>query len=178
MSTKIEIPINKTKAAIPILFLLFIGLCGVLAAISPETFVTKVSKYNSADTIRLLGISTAGLTFILSIVFIRKWMTKGTGLLIDKSGITDFSNATYNGLVEWNDITGIKEMKTGPIKSIVLLTNQPEKYINQAKKTARPTMSKALKFNGSPILIVSSRLKIKYEDLVDLIKTEFEKSRQ
>ena len=178
MSSKIEIPLSKTKAALPIIFLLVLGVLGVFAFLSPELFVSKVSKYNSPDSIRAIGIADAGISLVLAIVFIRNFFTKKMGLIIDKDGITDISNATYPGLIDWNDITGIKKVKNGPIKSIVLLTDKPEKYINKAKKMSRPAMGKAYRFHGSPILLVSSRLKIKYDDLVDLITNEFENTKR
>ncbi len=97
------------------------------------------------------------------------------GFTIDKSGITDISNASYTGLVEWNDITKVEGKKVGPIKLIILHTDNPEKYINKAKKTSIRQMRKNLSFYGSPLLIVSSRLKIKYDELVVQITNEFER---
>lgn len=176
-STKIEIPFSKTKSALPIIFLLILGVCGVFAFLSPDSFVSKVSKFNKPDSIRILGIAVAGIAIVLTIVFARKWFSKKVGLMIDKDGITDISNATYTDLVEWNDITGIKKVKSGPIKAIVLLTDKPEKYITKAKKTARSSMQKNQRFHGSPIALVSSRLKIKQDDLADLISSEFEKAK-
>jgi hypothetical protein len=176
MSSKIEIPLSKTKTVLPILFLGILGICGISAFLSPESFVTKVSKYDSPESIRTIGIAAAGLSFVLIIVFAKKWFSKKAGLIIDEHGITDISNATYTELVEWKDITGIKKVKNGPIKTIVLMTDKPEKYLDKAKKMSRPTMQKALRFHGSPIVLASSRLKINYDDLVELLSTEFEKA--
>lgn len=178
MTNRIEIPISKTKSALPILFLLILGVSGVFAFLSPESFVSNVSKYNNPDSIRTIGIAAAGISLVLAIVFIRKLFTKKMGFTIDKSGITDISNASYTGLVEWNDITKVEGKKVGPIKLIILHTDNPEKYINKAKKTSIRQMRKNLSFYGSPLLIVSSRLKIKYDDLVVLITNEFEKSKR
>ena len=174
MSTKIEIPFSKTKTAIPIIFLLFLGVSGVVVFLYPELFV---SKNINPDSIRIKGIASAGISLVLSVIFIKKWFTNKMGLIIDKDGITDISNGTYTELIEWNDITGIKKVKNGPIKAIVLLTDKPEKYINKAKKMIRPAMGKTYKLHGSPIMLVSSRLKIKYDSLVELITSEFEKAK-
>ena len=57
------------------------------------------------------------------------------------------------------------------------MTDKPEKYINQAKATMRSSMSKAYKFQGSPLLVVSNRLKISHDELADVIKSEFEKNK-
>ncbi len=176
MSTKIEIPFSKTKTALPIIFLLFLGATGIYAYISPESFVS--SAHENPEKTRLMGIAAGGIGLVLAIIFIRKWFINKTGLIIDENGITDVSNASYTELIEWNDITGIRRTKNGPIKSIVLLTDKPQKYLDKAKKTSRYTMQKVLRAHGSPFLLVSSRLKIKYDDLADLISTEFEKAKQ
>ncbi len=175
MSTKIEIPVSKVKTALPLIILLTLLISGLYATQYPEQLVTKTSKYNSPDSIRTIGFIAAGIGFFLMILVGRKLFSKKPGLIIDENGITDISNATYPELVEWNDITGVKKVKNGPIKSVVVMVDKPEKYINKGKKVMRPHMSKAFKFHGSPILIAPSRLKIKYDDLVDLITTEFEK---
>lgn len=125
-----------------------------------------------------MGIVGGVIGLLLSILTTRKWFTRKIGFIIDKSGITDISNASYTDLIEWNDITKVEGKKIGPIKSIILHTNNPEKYINKAKKTSVRQMRKNVGFFGSPILIVSSRLKIKYGDLVKLITSEFEKAKR
>ena len=177
MSNKVEIPFSKTKTLIPIILLLVIAVSAIVAIISPETFITKTSKYNTPETIRTIAIAAAAIGLGLSIPLAIKWFRNKVGLLIDENGITDFSNATYPELIDWKGITGIKKSKNGPIKSIVLLTNKPEKYINQAKKMMYTSMMKVYKFHGSPLMIVSSRLKISYEELLEIISTEFEKAK-
>jgi hypothetical protein len=175
MNTKIEIPFSRLKAALPIIFLLIISFTGLLAFLSPETLIANTNE--NTDRIGIIGLATAGITLVLAIVFVFKWLTKKTGLIIDHNGITDISNASYTGLVEWNDITKIEGKKVGPIKLIILHTNNPEKYINQAKKTAIRQLRKNLSFYGSPLLIVSSRLNIKYEELFDTMTKAFNNSK-
>ena len=173
MNDKIEIPLSKVKAAIPIIFLLFLATIGFIGYFSPESLFSNMDE--NSDKFGIFTLIAAIVMLALATVHAIKWFRKKTGLVIDEQGITDHSNATYPGLVEWNDITGIKQVKNGPLKSIVLITAKPEKYINQAKKAMRPSMNKALKFHGSPILIVSNRLKISYDELYATISGEFEK---
>jgi len=175
MTNRIEIPLSKTKTALLLIVPLFLLISGFLVFLWPESFISPTS--NDLGKIRFQGIAGGVVGLLLSILIIRKWLTKKIGFTIDKSGITDISNASYTGLVEWNDITKIERKKVGPIKLIILHTNNPEKYINKAKKTSIRQMRKNLHFYGSPILIVSSRLKIKYDDLVVQITNEFEKSK-
>lgn len=176
MTNIIEIPINKTKTALLLIVPLIALIFGPLLYLSPESFISQSSTV--FEKTRLSGIVAGVAGLILSILVIRKWLSKKTGLTIDKSGITDISNASYTGLVEWKDITKIEGKKVGPIKLIILHTDNPEKYINKAKKISIQQMRKNLHFYSSPLLIVSTRLKIKYDNLLVLIKNEFEKSKR
>ncbi len=173
MTNRIEIPLNKTKVALLLIVPLTLLITSLFSILWPESFISQTS--NDLEKIKLSGIVGGCLGLLLSIFIIRKWLNKKTGFIIDKSGITDISNASYTGLIEWNDIKKVEGKKVGPIKLIILHINNPEKYINKAKKTSMPQMRKNLGFYGSPILIVSSRLKIKYDDLLALTTNEFEK---
>ncbi len=175
MTNKTEIPINKSKTALLLILPLLALIFGPLIYFSPETFFSESPDDLEKTRLSAMVVGIAGL--ILTIMIVRKWLSQKTGLTIDASGITDISNASYTGLIEWTDITSIEGKKVGPIKLIILHTNQPEKYINKAKKMAIRQMKKNLQFYNSPLLIVSSRLKMNYDDLLELIRTEFEKSK-
>lgn len=175
MTNRIEIPINKTKTALLLIVPLFALILGPLIYLSPETFFSQ--SFDDIEKTRLTGMVAALVGLILSILIIKKWLSKKTGLILDKSGITDISNASYTGLIEWSDITRVEGKKVGPIKLIILHTGNPEKYINKAKKTSIRQMRKNIQFYNSPFLIVSTRLKIKYDDLLALINNEYEKSK-
>jgi hypothetical protein len=175
MTNSIEIPFNKTKTALLFIVPLILLIIGALAILQPEAFTSP--KPNDLEKIKFLGIAGGAIGLLLTIIIIRKFLSQKTGFIIDKSGITDISNASYTGLVEWNDITKIEGKKVGPIKLIILHTNNPEKYINKAKKTAINQMRKNMNFYGSPLLIVSSRLKINYDELLQQLTNEFEKSK-
>ena len=175
MTNRIEIPLSKSKTTLLLLVTLMLLIAGAVAFLSPESLLSP--KNNEVGKIKFLGMACATVGLLLSIFIIKKWLTQKTGFTIDQAGITDISNASYTGLVEWNDITKIEGKKVGPIKLIIIHTNNPEKYINKAKKIAIRQMRKNLSFYGSPILIVSSRLKIKYDELLVQLTNEFEKSK-
>lgn len=176
MTNRIEIPINKTKTSLLLIVPLFALILGPLIYLSPESFFSQSSS--DFEKTRLVGMVAGVVGLIFSILIIKKWLNKTTGFIIDKSGITDVSNASYTGLIEWSDITKVEGKKVGPIKLIILHTGNPEKYINKAKKTSIRQMRKNLQFYGSPLMIVSTRLKIKFNDLLELIDNEFEKSKR
>lgn len=176
MTNRIEIPINKIKTALLLIVPLIALIFGPLIYLWPDSFISQSSP--DFEKIRLLGIAVGVVGLLLSIIIIRKWISKKIGFIIDKKGITDISNASYTGLIEWTHITKVEGKKVGPIKLIIIHIDNPVEYINKAKKTSVRQMRKNLQFYGSPILIVSTRLKIQYDELLVLITNEFEKSKR
>ena len=174
LNNRIEISASKVKSALPADFLLTNGITGLLEAINPGMLADVNENH---DKTRIFAAAAAAIGFGLSISVFWKMFKKNSGLIIDQTGITDYSNATYTGLIEWADVTGIKKIKNGPLKSILIQTDKPEKYLNQGRKVMRSTMAKAYRIHGSPLLIVSSRLKIKYDVLLMVITQEYQKSK-
>ena len=112
MNNKIEIQLSKGKASIPIIFLLIMSTIGFISYFSPESLFSNMDE--SSDKFGVFTLSAAIIMLTLATIQAVKWFRIKTGLVIDENGITDYSNATYPGLIEWNDITGIKKQKTVP----------------------------------------------------------------
>ncbi len=174
MENKIEIPLSKTK-----IFILLIGaaafvLAGIFFIINPGKF--QGSFLRTPEMITILGI-VALVFFGGCLVFlVKKLFDKKVGLTIDDKGITDNSNGTSIGLIEWEDITGIRTLQIASTKILMLDTDKPEKYLEKAKGgLAKRAMKANHSMYGSPLSIISNSLKIKYSDLEELIFTEFEK---
>ena len=177
MEDKIEIQLSKAK-----IFLLFIGaavfvVLGILFIMNPDQFESVI--FRNPSMIRIAGIAAVAF-FVPCLVFIvKKLFDKKVGLTIDQKGITDNSNGTSVGLIEWSDITNIETVQVASTKILMLKTDKPEKYINRAKNGIS---KRALKMNhkmyGSPLSIISNSLKIKYDDLERLIKEEFDKRKK
>jgi len=176
MSKRIEIPLSKRK-----LILLFIGSAvfitlGLLGAINPEEWVS--SLFRNPMVIRISGIS--GVCFFgVAMAFIgRKLFDNRPGLVIDAVGITDNSNATSMGLIEWVDITKVEKKQIMSTKFLILHTSNPEKYLQRVKNRISKRAAKMNgKIYGSPISITSNSLKMDFEDLEALIIHEFNKKK-
>ena len=98
------------------------------------------------------------------------------GLIIDQYGITDNSNATSVGLIEWVDIEAIETIQVTSTRFLILHTTQPEKYLHRAKNgLLRATMQANYKRYGSPISITANTLSIKFSALENLVLEAFEK---
>jgi hypothetical protein len=126
--------------------------------------------------IRIIGI--IGVAFFgLCLFFIfKKMFDKKYGLIIDKNGITDNSNAMSIGLVKWNDITGIKVLEVVNQKFIIINVSNPEYYIG-LKKTGigKMAMKANYKKYGSPISITANSLKLNFDGIKEIIEKQYEK---
>ncbi len=176
MGSNIEIKLSKKKIILLFIAGLVFVIFGYLGAIRPEDFVSTI--FRNPEIIRISGIAAVSF-FGLGIIFIaRKLFDKKPGLIIDEFGITDNTNATSMGLIEWNDITRVEKKQVMSTKFLILHTNNPEKYINRAKNIiSKQAMNMNYKTFGSPISIISSSLKINFDDLEKMITSEFEKRR-
>ena len=173
MINKIEIPFNKTKASLLFIFPIFLIVTSLICYMNPDWFVSNI--YSDPARIKMIGVLGTILGVIVFFMMYKMWMTKKVGLLIDSKGITNYSNSAYKGLIEWNDIVGFKRLKAGPIKGIAVLIKDPNKYINKAKKMSIKSMRQANHHHGSPLIIVSSMLKVKLDKLNSILQSEFEK---
>jgi hypothetical protein len=97
-------------------------------------------------------------------------------LRIDEKGITDHTNATSVGLIEWQDITGIQRLTIASSNILIIKTAKPDKYIQRATNSiAKRAMQANNKMYGSPLSIIASSLQIDFDDLESMIRTEFDK---
>lgn len=174
MSSKTEIPLSKTKITGIFIGTIIFIILGLLFIGSPEAFVSPIMK--SPEVIRITGIASVVFFGFCFIFVARKLFDNKPGLIIDQNGITDNTNATSMGLIEWEDITGIEKKQVMSNRFLILHTNRPEKYIDRAKNViAKKAMDMNNKTYGSPITIISNSLKIDFNDLEKLIRLELEK---
>jgi len=174
MKEKIEIQLSKTKILSLLTGAIAFVTFGILFILNPEEFQSPILRNPTA--IRMAGIASV-VFFGLCLIFIaRKLFDNNIGLTIDQYGITDNSNTTSVGLIEWADITAVGTVTVASTKILIIKTNNPDKYIERAKNgISRRAMKANYKFYGSPISITSSSLKIKYNNLERLISEEVEK---
>lgn len=152
---------------------LFVGI-GCWMTIKPENFVSAI--FRNTAIIRIVGV--AGFAFFgLCLIFIaRKLFDKKPGLIIDQYGITNNTNVISMGLIEWGDIIDVRSVQVMSTRFLVVYTNNPEKYLARVKnKILKCFMKMNYKTYGSPISITSNSLKVKYNDLEHLIRSELKK---
>ncbi|MDE3744149.1 STM3941 family protein [Maribacter polysaccharolyticus] len=178
MTEQIEIPIGKKKISLLLFGSLLFVAGGIWMALEPEKFVQNIFRINNPDTIRIWGI--AGIVFfgLTGIYGIIKLSDKKAGLIIDSDGITDNTNATSIGLIEWTDITGIRTEQIMSTKFLLIDIENPEKYLKKAKNELRTKLMKAnLNSYGTLISITSNTLEYNFEEMEKLIRSEFNKNK-
>ncbi len=186
MINRIEIPLSKNKIILLLIGAFIFVVFGILFVIEPENFVTNsthlklrnriFSKY--PELIRVIGVVAIGFFGAVCIYGIKKLIDKKVGLIIDSNGITDNSNASSIGLIEWNDITNIRTIRIMSTKFLLIDIVNPEKYIGKAKNRIQARLMKAnMNMYETPLSITSNTLKYDFNELEKLIQSEFEKNK-
>lgn len=176
MNDRTEIQLSKKKIFLLLLAGIAFVVIGYFGALKPENFVSLI--FRNTEIIRISGIAAICFFGVGVIFIIRKLFDNRPGLIIDKYGITDNSNMTSVGLVEWVDIKKIEKKQVASTKFLIIHTNKPKKYLERAKNLiSKKAMVANQKMYGSPLSITSNSLKINFEDLESLINSEFERYR-
>ncbi len=177
MEGKIEIQLSKLKIGLLFIGALIFVILGIQFAINPEEWLSLRSK--SPEFVRIMGLISVVFFGICGIFIGRKLFDKKIGLTIDERGITDNTNATSIGLIEWEDIMGVDKVEIASSKILIIKTDKPDKYIQRAKNgISKRAMKANNKMYGSPISIISSSLKMKFNELENLIKSELKRRKK
>jgi hypothetical protein len=172
---KIEIQLSKTK-----IILLFLGgllflVLGILFTINSENYV---SPTRSIEFIKIVGVTTIVFTIMSLIYALVKLFDNKLGLIIDANGITDNSSGISVGLIFWEDIVSISTTNVKSTQFLLLNVKNPESYVPKVSNIKRFLIRANLKMYGTPICISSVSLKINFEELKNIIESEFQKNKQ
>ena len=177
MENRIEIELSKTKIVLLLIAAIIFVILGILLASNPEEWTSL--RHKSPDFVRAMGFISIVFFGVCGAFISRKLFDKKAGLIIDDNGITDNSNATSVGLIDWEDITGVSRVEIASTKILLLQIKNPDKYIERVKNALSKRAMKANhKMYGSPISIISSSLKIDFKDLEALVKSELKKNKK
>lgn len=168
---KTEIPLSKTKILLLLMGSITFVILGLLFIITPETFTTTI--FRNSKTIMFAGIAAILFFSMTSMFGIKKLFDQTTGLTIDKKGITDNSNASSVGLINWTDIKAIKATQVVSTKFLLIFVNNPEKYLERLSGWKRKLLESNMKTYGTPISITSNTLKYNFKDLEKLIMSKY-----
>jgi hypothetical protein len=168
MNTTINIPLSKNKLTWIII--------GSIVFISISAFMFLKADWIGEDNPAIKIISKyGGMVGVLFFIFtllqaIKKIKTDSVGLSITMEGFFDNSNAANLGLISWKDIIGFREWTFEGTKSLIVLVDNPNQYIDMTTNFITKKMLQANhKGCGSPIVVSATSLSISYDQLKEYI---------
>lgn len=165
---KIEIPVSKTKISFLLAGALTFVILGALFSFAPDKFTPAV--FERVGIIRIVGVVAVLFFGVAGLYGLKKLSDKSAGLTIDDNGITDNSNASSAGLIEWSDIIEIKKEQVMSNRFLLIYVDNPDKYLDRANGFKRKLMKGNMKMQGTPLSINSNTLRYDFSDLESLIK--------
>ena len=148
-------------------------LWGLLAALILGGLGVGLMVYSAIEPLVHVSIFlfTAGLYSIACcgiVAFSMCWkrLSKNAGLVINRQGIT-FQGELF---VPWSDIEEIRDFEISRQKFLVPIVKNPQEVIDRITNPLTRKMAKmSFGMCGSPFSIVTNSLKIKLDDLRDLL---------
>lgn len=179
MKEKIEIPLSKNKLLLSIGGSLLFVVAGIWLFLNADGFHEHSFRLlRNPMVVKGVGILSFLFFGVIVVVGFKKLFDKKVGLIIDSNGITDNSNASSIGLIEWNDITEIITKQVMSTKFLLINVANPEKYIGKAESGMKAKLMRSnMKMSGTPISITYTTLKYDFGKLEQLIQTEFERNK-
>jgi len=172
-TTPILIPFSKGKT--------FIWLIGAIAFVAIGCWLLFGHiVFGNALFDNLWLIKTSGVVALLFFgiaiyFFIRNLMAKGAGLVIDDTGIEDFSTAASADKIYWKDVKAIEVLTIKSQPLILFKVTNPQAYIDgQTNRFKRKMLALNYKWYGAPVGISANGLKISFEELLQLVTERFE----
>lgn len=166
VSDEKSVPLSKVKSA-----LLVLGSCSFVAlglwmAFLSDAEIEAQRRYNNPVFVHGIGWAAVVFATLCGSIGIRKMLDRKPGLVLSNAGLTDNSSGLSAGFIPWTDISGFSVYTVQKQKLLVVLLNNPERYISMGGVLRRNINRVNYKMAGSPISITSNSLKIKFDDLL------------
>ena len=161
---RIEIKLSKRKAV-----LTFLGAVAFVAVgIWMIDFADSQHRY-SPTLLKVTGYSSIIFFGAAGLYIFYKLFDSKPGLIIDKEGIHDNSNASSAQLIKWGQIKGIKIEQVMSTKFILIDIHDPEDFMEKTVGLTKRLMRGNYKMYGTPISIISNSLNCDTDYLFKLI---------
>lgn len=164
---KYEIQVNKKR------FFLMLGLSVlfVVSGVLPFLGVglREYRKYVPVfhDVIFIVVIIFFGFT---ALIYLKMILSTKPVISISEKGICD--NVSF-GMIEWEDVAGFRKVRVQKQDYILILLENPEKYIEKFNFFKQKWLSLNLKQYGTPVMIHTGNLKIDQEELLNIVQKEW-----
>ena len=95
------------------------------------------------------------------------------GLIISQRGVFDNSSAVNAGWIEWEDIYGFEVSQIQLTKFLVIVVEDPSKYLKGMNPLKKVMMKMNSGMVGSPITISSNSLSCDFAELREILEANF-----
>lgn len=169
------IALSKTKILLLVLgSLAFVGI-GVWMVSMDATLIAAQRRFNSPLLIHGLGYLSIVFFGLCGVIGLNKVCDKKPGLILSNTGITENTSGLSAGFVPWHEVTGFAIYQTHKQKMLVVLVNNPEKYIEIGSAFRRTLIKASYHMSGSPVVITPNALTINFEELLNICTEYFAK---
>ena len=162
------IKLSKFKITLLVTGSIVFVLGGIwLLTLDPQQ-IESARRFNNPALITAVAYASIVFFGLCGIYGAIKLFDTKPGLVLNSSGITDYSSAVAAGLIPWQEIRGFREFQVSGQKMLVVLVNDPERYVNMGNPIRRALNKANFNMVGSPISISANALKISYAELTEL----------
>jgi len=170
----IEIPFSKQKIVFGIVFSITFVVLGYYL------FATIADQQNRLDPRLAKAVGILGIIFFggTGIFAIKKLFDKSLGLIISDEGIFENTNALSIGFISWDNITAIKTIQIKSTKILLIFVKNPQLYLDKVSGFKKFLMKSNFSMYGTPLSVTSVTLKIKFNELEQLLNQRFEEFRK
>jgi hypothetical protein len=173
----IAIPISKKKLIIMLFGSIGFVALGLWYIFNPPTI--RNPFFGNPTVILVIGIASVLFFGLCAVYIVRKLPDNKPGLIIDNIGLTDNSSGVSAGQILWSDIGNISVVAIHRQKLIMIKVKNPQDYINkQTSGIKRKMMQMNFRMYGTPLCISSNALKIKFDELLNILNDNLSASRQ
>ena len=174
---RIEIPLSKRKMILMLIGSIGFVVIGLWLILNPPAISNPF--FGNPTRLLILGIAAILIFGFFTFYFARRLPENKPGLILDKVGLTDNSSGVFVGQILWSDIENISVIEIQGQKLILLEVKNPHDYIEkQTSGLKKKIMQMNFNMYGTPLSITSNSLKIKFEELLNILNDRFDISRQ
>jgi hypothetical protein len=168
----IEIPLKKINIFLILLGSIIFAVTGILLLINPAKYVTVL--FRNPVFIFMAGFVSVLFFGFVTFSIMKKLFQARIGLIINDEGIIDNSSGTSIGMVFWKDIEKIEVIEVVNQKFIRIIVKNPNEYVErQTSSITRKIATANYKRYGSPVQISANTLKVKFDELYELLQNNF-----
>ena len=164
---KYEIQANKKRFFLMLGLSVFFVVLGFLPFLGVGLREYRKYVHVFHDVIFIVVIIFFGFTALIYLKIILS--TKPT-LSISEKGICD---NVFFGLIEWEDVAGFRKLRVQKQDYILILLENPEKYIEKFNFFKQKWLNFNLRQYGTPVMIHTENLKIDQEELLNIVQKEW-----